>query len=171
MCDSTFLFLGVDMNMELDELYMFEALKEADKAEKKDEVPIGCVIVKDGVIIARGHNLREQKQQASAHAEMIAIQKACQKLGSWRLDGCTLYVTLEPCPMCAGAILQSRIERVIYGAKDPKGGCIESCMNMYSHRGFNHYPLTTEGILEEECANRLKQFFQNKRKNKKANTE
>lgn len=171
MCDSTFLFLGADINMELDKIYMLEALKEADKAEKKDEVPIGCVIVKDGVIIARGHNLREQKQQASAHAEMIAIQKACKKLGSWRLDDCTLYVTLEPCPMCAGAILQSRIERVVYGAKDPKGGCIESCMNMYSYRGFNHYPLTSEGILEKECADRLKQFFQNKRKNKKANTE
>ena len=108
------------------EKYMKEAIKEAKKAELKDEVPIGCVIIKDDKIIARAHNLRESKQQSIAHAEILAIEKACKKIGSWRLENCDLYVTLEPCPMCSGAILQSRISNVIYGAKDFKGGCIES---------------------------------------------
>ncbi len=123
----------------MDEKYMKAAIKEALKAELIDEVPIGAVIVHDGKIIARAHNLRETKQRSTAHAEILAIEKACKKLNSWRLEGCTLYVTLEPCPMCSGAILQSRIERVVYGAKDPKGGCIESCMQMYDIKGFNHY--------------------------------
>lgn len=171
MCDSTFLFLKAGDTMD-DCLFMKQALKEAMKAEKIDEVPIGCVIVKDGVILARGHNMREQKQQSIAHAEIIAIQKACKKLNSWRLDGCVLYVTLEPCPMCAGAILQSRIDKVVYGAKDPKGGCIESCMMMYSHKGFNHYPKIESGICEIECSNLLKAFFKNKRMmKKKTNTK
>lgn len=152
--------------------YMKAAIKEAKKAELIDEVPIGCIIVKDNKIIARGHNLRETKQQSIAHAEIVAIQKACKKVGSWRLEGCTLYVTLEPCPMCSGSILLSRIDRVVYGAKDPKGGCIESCMKMYEQPGFNHYPDVTSGILEEECANLLKNFFKQKRIKKKeqANT-
>ena len=115
----------------MDERYMLEAIEEAKKAELMDEVPIGCVIVKGDKIIARAHNLREHCQQAAAHAEMLAIQKACEVTGSWRLEGCTVYVTLEPCPMCSGAMIQSRIEKVVYGAKDPKGGCIESCMHMY----------------------------------------
>ena len=145
------------------ELYMKEAIKEAKKAEKKDEVPIGAVIVYQDKIIARGHNLREKKQLSLAHAEVEAIQKACKKLGTWRLENCELYVTLEPCPMCAGAILQSRIEKVIYGASDPKGGSVGSCFNMYSISGFNHYPEVVSGILQEDCAALLKNFFKNKR--------
>ena len=149
------------------EQFMQEAIKEAKKALKKDEVPIGCVIVKDNVIIARGYNLRETKQQSIAHAEVVAIQKACKKLGTWRLEECDLYVTLEPCAMCSGVILQSRIKNVFYGAKDLKGGCIESCMKMYECKGFNHYPSTKGGILEFECANLLKDFFKQKRIQKK----
>lgn len=149
------------------EKYMMEAIKEAKKALIKDEVPIGCVIVHDDKIIGRGHNLRETKQQSIAHAEIIAIQKACKKMGSWRLENCTLYVTLEPCPMCSGAILQSRIDNVVFGAYDPKGGCIESCMKMYDVKGFNHYPNTIGGIMEDECSKLLKDFFKEKRKKKK----
>ena len=141
-------------------------MMEAIKAELIDEVPIGCVIVKDDKIIARGHNLRESKQRSTAHAEIIAIEKACRKLKSWRLEGCSLYVTLEPCPMCSGAILQSRIEHVVYGAKDPKGGCMESCMNMYEVKGFNHYPDVIGGVLEDECGSLLKTFFKRKREEK-----
>lgn len=150
----------------MNEKFMVEAIKEAKKAELIDEVPIGCVIVKDDKIIARGHNLRESKQCSTAHAEIIAIEKACRKLKSWRLEGCSLYVTLEPCPMCSGAILQSRIEHVVYGAKDPKGGCMESCMNMYEVKGFNHYPDVIGGVLEDECGALLKTFFKRKREEK-----
>ena len=150
----------------MNEKFMVEAIKEAKKAELIDEVPIGCVIVKDDKIIARGHNLRESKQRSTAHAEIIAIEKACRKLKSWRLEGCSLYVTLEPCPMCSGAILQSRIEHVVYGAKDPKGGCMESCMNMYEVKGFNHYPEVIGGVLEDECGSLLKTFFKRKREEK-----
>lgn len=146
-----------------EETYMREALKEALKAKKKDEVPIGCVIVKDDKIIARGHNLRETKQVSINHAEIIAIQKACKKIGSWRLEDCELYVTLEPCCMCAGAILQSRIKKIIYGAADPKGGSIHSTLRMYEQTGFNHYPEVASGILEDECSNLLKEFFKEKR--------
>lgn len=151
----------------MDEKYMKEAIKQAKKAESIDEVPIGAVIVHNDKIIARAHNLRESKQNSIAHAEVIAIQKACKKLGSWRLENCTLYVTLEPCPMCSGAILQSRIKRVVYGATDPKGGCIESCMKMYEINGFNHYPDVTSGILKDECSELLKNFFKKKRETKK----
>lgn len=147
--------------------YMKEAIKEAKKAELKDEVPIGCVIVKDDKIIARGHNLRESKQQSIAHAEIMTIQKACKKLGTWRLEDCDLYVTLEPCPMCSGAILQSRMKTVIYGASDKKGGCLGSCMNMYEVQGFNHYPSVVEGVLKEECGALLTDFFRKKREYKK----
>lgn len=151
----------------MDEKYMKEAIKLAKKAESIDEVPIGAVIVHDDKIIACAHNLRESKQNAVAHAEIIAIQKACKKMGSWRLEDCILYVTLEPCPMCTGAILQSRIKRVVYGAADPKGGCIESCMKMYEVKGFNHYPEVTSGVLKEECSMLLKNFFKQKREAKK----
>ena len=150
----------------MNEKFMVEAIKEAKKAELIDEVPIGCVIVKDDKIIARGHNLRESKQRSTAHAEIIAIEKACRKLKSWRLEGCSLYVTLEPCPICSGAILQSRIEHVVYGAKDSKGGCMESCMNMYEVKGFNHYPDVIGGVLEDECGSLLKTFFKRKREEK-----
>lgn len=149
------------------EEYMRAALREAEKAEKIDEVPIGCVIVKDDKIIARGHNLRETKQQSINHAEIIAIQKACKKVGSWRLEDCDLYVTLEPCCMCAGAILQSRIRTVIYGTADPKGGSIESTLHMYEQPGYNHYPKVKSGVLQNECSQLLKNFFKEKRLKKK----
>ena len=152
------------------ENFMLEAIKEAEKAFAIDEVPIGCVIVYHNKIIVRAHNLRESKQSAIAHAEILAIEKACNIIGSWRLEDCTLYVTLEPCPMCSGAIIQSRMKTVVFGAYDPKGGCIESCMKMYETPGFNHCPETIGGILEEECGALLKQFFRQKRKQKKANT-
>lgn len=150
-----------------DVYYMNQAIKQAEKARIHDEVPIGCVIVKDGQVIARAYNQREIKQRSDAHAEMLAIAKANRRLGTWRLSGCTLYVTLEPCPMCAGAILQSRIDRVVYGAADPKGGCLGSCMNMYDIKGFNHYPLVRAGVAKEMCAELLKTYFQAKRKENK----
>lgn len=154
--------------MEKDFYYMKEAIKEAMKAEQKDEVPIGAVIVKDGKIIARAHNTRETKQISTHHAEINCIEKACKKIGFWRLDDCELYVTLEPCPMCAGAIFQSRIKRVIYGASDPKGGSYGSCFNLNEVKGLNHYPEIQSGIMEEDCAQLLKNFFRKKRELKKS---
>lgn len=148
------------------EKWMQEAIKQAKKAAQKDEVPIGCVIVKDDQIIARAYNKREMKQCSTAHAEILAIEKACKKLGSWRLEDCDLYVTLEPCPMCSGAIIQSRIRNVIFGAYDPKGGCMGSNMNINDVRGFNHYPDIEGGILQDECSCLLKEFFKAKRKKK-----
>lgn len=148
------------------EKWMKEAIKQAKKAAQKDEVPIGCVIVKDDQIIARAYNKREMKQSSTAHAEILAIEKACKKLGSWRLEDCDLYVTLEPCPMCSGAIIQSRIRNVIFGAYDPKGGCMGSNMNINDVRGFNHYPDIEGGILQDECSRLLKEFFKAKRKKK-----
>lgn len=148
------------------EKWMKEAIKQAKKAAQKDEVPIGCVIVKDDQIIARAYNKREMKQCSTAHAEILAIEKACKKLGSWRLEDCDLYVTLEPCPMCSGAIIQSRIRNVIFGAYDPKGGCMGSNMNINDVRGFNHYPDIEVGILQDECSRLLKDFFKAKRKKK-----
>lgn len=148
------------------EKLMKEAIKQAKKAAQKDEVPIGCVIVKDDQIIARAYNKREMKQCSTAHAEILAIEKACKKLGSWRLEDCDLYVTLEPCPMCSGAIIQSRIRNVIFGAYDPKGGCMGSNMNINDVRGFNHYPDIEGGILQDECSRLLKDFFKAKRKKK-----
>lgn len=148
------------------EKWMKEAIKQAKKAAQKDEVPIGCVIVKDDQIIARAYNKREMKQCSTAHAEILAIEKACKKLGSCRLEDCDLYVTLEPCPMCSGAIIQSRIRNVIFGAYDPKGGCMGSNMNINDVRGFNHYPDIEGGILQDECSRLLKEFFKAKRKKK-----
>lgn len=148
------------------EKWMKEAIKQAKKAAQKDEVPIGCVIVKDDQTIARAYNKREMKQCSTAHAEILAIEKACKKLGSWRLEDCDLYVTLEPCPMCSGAIIQSRIRNVIFGAYDPKGGCMGSNMNINDVRGFNHYPDIEGGILQDECSRLLKEFFKAKRKKK-----
>lgn len=144
------------------EKYMKLALKEAKKAFEIDEVPIGAVIVLNGKIIARAHNLREKKQLSTAHAEILAIEKSCKKLGTWRLENCDLYVTLEPCPMCAGAILQSRINKVVYGALDPKGGSLESVMKMYETKGYNHYPQTIYQP-NSECSQILKDFFKRKR--------
>lgn len=149
------------------ETFMKEAIKEAKKALLKDEVPIGAIIVKDNKIIARAHNLRETKQIATAHAEILAIEKACKKLHTWRLNECTLYITLEPCVMCTGATILSRIDHVVYGAKDPKGGCVESTLELYKQEGFNHYPTFTSGILEDECSKMLSTFFKQKRLQKK----
>lgn len=152
----------------LDIKYMKLALKMAQKAAQKKEVPIGAIIVDaNGKIMGKGYNLRETKQNPTYHAEMIAIQKAAKKKASWRLDNCTLYVTLEPCPMCAGAILQSRIKRVVYGASDPKGGCVGTLINLYDVVGFNHYPEYTGGVLAEDCGKILRDFFQQLRKEKK----
>lgn len=143
--------------------YMKEAIKEAKKAELKDEVPIGAVIVMDGKIIARAHNTRQSKQISIHHAEILCIEKACRKLNSWRLEECDLYVTLEPCPMCAGAIQQSRIRKVVFGAYDPKGGFFGSNFNINDVKGLNHYPEVEGGIMEEETARLLKEFFKKKR--------
>ncbi len=149
--------------MDLNEKYMRAAMKEAHKAELKDEVPIGAVIVCDGKIIARAHNTRQTKQISTHHAEILCIEKACRKLNSWRLEGCDLYVTLEPCPMCAGAIQQSRIRKVMFGAYDPKGGFFGSNFNINEVKGLNHYPEVEGGILKEETAQLLKDFFKKKR--------
>lgn len=150
-----------------DQTYMLEALIEAEKAAILGEVPIGAVIVYQNEIIARAHNLRETTQNATTHAELLAIQQACAKVGSWRLEDMTLYVTLEPCPMCAGAILQSRIPRVVYGARDLKAGCVDSLYRLLNDARFNHECEVTEGILAEECGGILTRFFRNLREQKK----
>jgi tRNA(adenine34) deaminase len=150
-----------------DEKFMKAAIEEAKKAWILDEVPIGAVIVHEGEIIARGFNMRESLQTTLTHAELLAIQEANAKKGSWRLEDCTLYVTLEPCPMCAGAIVQSRIKRVVYGAPDPKAGCAGTLMNLLEEPRFNHQVELTTDILKEECASLLKDFFRELRKRKK----
>ncbi len=143
------------------------ALAEADKAEDIGEVPIGAVIVKDGQVIGAAHNRRETDLQATAHAELLAIERACNALGSWRLSDCTLYVTLEPCPMCAGAIVQSRVDRVVYGAADPKAGCAGTLLNLLDEPRFNHRAQVISGCLAEECGERLTSFFRLLRARKK----
>jgi tRNA(adenine34) deaminase len=150
-----------------DELYMKEAIKEAKKAEALAEVPIGAIIVIDGKIISRAHNLRESKQSAVAHAEVLAIEQACQLVGSWRLENASLYVTLEPCAMCSGAIILSRVKRVVYGASDPKGGCAGTFMNLLQDERFNHQSEVTSGVLEEECGQLLSDFFRQLREKRK----
>ncbi|AMO87448.1 tRNA-specific adenosine deaminase [Solibacillus isronensis B3W22] len=151
-----------------DHQYMQEALEEAKKAAALGEVPIGAVIVYKDEIIARAHNLRETTQNALTHAESMAIQEACKKVGSWRLEETTLYVTLEPCPMCAGAILQSRIPRVVYGARDIKAGCVDSLYRLLNDARFNHECTVTEGVMAEECGQILTDFFKALRERKKA---
>lgn len=155
------------MITEQDKLFMQAALEEAKKAQALGEVPIGAVIVKDGNIIAAGHNLRETVKDALCHAEVIAIHHACENLGGWRLEGCTLYVTLEPCPMCSGAIINSRIARVVYGAKDEKAGCCGSVANLFA-MPFNHTPIIEGGVLEAECTEILQVFFRELRQKKAA---
>lgn len=155
------------MNHEQDEYFMKEAIKEAKKAEGINEVPIGAVIVREGQVISRAHNLREIKQHSLAHAELLAIDRACRKMGSWRLEDATLYVTLEPCAMCSGAIVLSRVKRVVYGAADPKGGCAGTLMNLLQDERFNHRCEVTNGILEEECGQLLSSFFRKIRERKK----
>ena len=140
------------------------ALQEAKRAAEIDEVPIGAVVVKDDEVISKAHNLRETLQDATAHAELLAIKEACEVLGTWRLIGCTLYVTLEPCPMCAGAIILSRVDKLVFGAKDPKGGACGSVVNLTADDRFNHRPEVIEGVMAKECGEILKAFFHGKRK-------
>ena len=155
--------------MEQKEYYMRQALKEAEKAYSKLEIPVGAIIVKDGKIIARAHNQKETKTDTTKHAEIIAIQKASKKLESWRLIDCEMYVTLEPCTMCAGAIINSRIKKVYIGAMDEKTGAVGSVLNLFEDYKFNHKPESETGILKEECEDILKRFFKELRKSKKIN--
>lgn len=148
------------------ERFMKEAIKQAKKAGALKEVPIGCVIVSEGKIIARGYNRRNTDKNTLSHAELNAIRKASRKLGDWRLEGCTLYVTLEPCQMCAGAIVQARIDRVVIGTMNPKAGCAGSVLNLLEMEGFNHKVQVTRGILEEECSKMLSDFFKELREEK-----
>ncbi len=147
--------------------YMKIALQQAKIAESYDEVPVGAVIVKDGKIIALGNNYKERENCAVFHAEIMAIINACKKLNNWYLDGCSLYVTLEPCPMCCGAIINSRIDRVVFGAKDEKSGGVVSLYNLLNDNRLNHIVEVEGGVLEEECSSILTNFFKNKRKEKK----
>lgn len=149
------------------EYYMREALFEADRARIIGEVPIGCVIVWKGQIIGRGHNLREHSQDATLHAEILAIQEANAFLKSWRLEAAQLFVTLEPCPMCSGAIINSRIAEVYYGAADQKAGTVGSLMNLLQDSRFNHQAKVTAGVLQAECADRLKTFFRDIRRRRR----
>jgi len=157
--------------MKDDSYWMGKALNLARKAENIAEVPIGAVIVKDGTIIGRGFNQRESRNDPSAHAEMIAIRQAARKLNAWRLSGATLYVTLEPCPMCMGAILLARIERIVFGCFDPKGGAAGSLYNLAADPRFNHQAALTSGILGEECSALLSDFFLNLRREKQQSRE
>ncbi|MGY4688182.1 tRNA adenosine(34) deaminase TadA [Salibacterium sp. K-3] len=157
--------------MVAEEEWMKAALAEAEKAEAAGEVPIGCVIVYKDKIIGTGYNQREGSQQASAHAEMLAIREACSFMGSWRLEDCALYVTLEPCPMCAGAIVQSRIPHVVYGAPDPKAGCAGTLMNLLDEERFNHRCTVRCSLMLEECRQLLTHFFQHLRKEKQRQKE
>ncbi|WP_186576834.1 tRNA adenosine(34) deaminase TadA [Aquibacillus kalidii] len=154
-----------------DEIYMKLAIEEAKKAELIGEVPIGAVLVHEEKVIAKAFNLRESIQTTASHAELLAIDKANQYVGSWRLEDCILYVTLEPCPMCAGAILQARIPRVVFGAFDPKAGCVGSLMNLLEDSRFNHTAQVTGGILEQECGQLLSAFFKKLREKRKNSKE
>ncbi len=149
-----------------DEGFMREAVRQARKAGKLGDVPIGCVIVKDGKIISRGYNRRNADKTVLSHAEITAIRRACAKLGDWRLEDCTLYVTLEPCPMCAGAIVQARIPTVVIGSRNPKAGCAGSVMDLFHQKGLNHQVELREGILGETCSDLLTNFFLGLRKKK-----
>lgn len=149
------------------EKFMKEAIRQAKKAGSLEEVPIGCVIVRDGIIIARGYNRRNTEKSALAHAEIAAIKKASRVVGDWRLEGCTMYVTLEPCQMCAGAIVQSRLTEVVIGCMNPKAGCAGSILNLLEMEQFNHQVRVIRGVLEEECSSMLSQFFRELRKRKR----
>lgn len=154
--------------MTSDESFMKQAVKQAKKAYAKLETPIGCVIVHEDKIIARGYNKRNMKKNTLAHAEILAINKASKVLGDWRLEDCTMYVTLEPCPMCAGAIVQARIPRVVIGSMNPKAGCAGSVLNLLQQDGLNHQVEITKGVLAEECSGLMTSFFRELRKKKKA---
>jgi len=147
-----------------DERFMKAAIAQARRGETIGEVPIGCVIVLNGRIIARAYNKRRKEKNTLAHAEIAAIRKACKKVGDWRLEGCTMYVTLEPCPMCAGAIVQARIDRVVIGTSNAKAGCAGSVLNILQEKGFNHQAEVTKDVLHEECAAMLSGFFKDLRR-------
>ena len=153
-----------------DEKYMKKAIKLAKKAAKNGEVPIGCIIVYEDKIIGKGYNRRKEKSSTLAHAEISAIKQACKYIGDWRLEGCTMYVTLEPCMMCAGACVQARIDKVIIGADNPKAGCAGSIINILQMKEFNHQVEIQRGILLEECSNLLTDFFKQMRKKNKKST-
>ena len=153
--------------MTSDEKYMNAAIRQARKAAAIGEVPIGCIIVCEDKIIARGYNRRTIDKNVLSHAEIIAIKKACKKIGDWRLEDCTMYVTLEPCPMCAGAIVQARIPRVVIGCMNPKAGCAGSVLDLLHEDGFNHQVETESGILGEECSLMMKNFFKELREAQK----
>ena len=157
MCDGFLKYMNKDVK------YMKKAIHEARKAELIDEVPIGCVIVKDDKVIAKGFNHRESKRMVISHAEIEAINKANKKLGAWRLEDCDIYITLEPCIMCAGAIIQGRFKRVIYGAKDYKGGAFGSSIDVMKAENINHHPEIVGGVLEQECSSLLSNYFKKKR--------
>lgn len=157
--------------MDIEVRYMRAAIAQAKKAAAMGEVPIGCVIVYEDKIIARGYNRRTTDKNVLAHAEITAIKKACKKMGDWRLEGCTLYVTLEPCPMCAGAIVQARIPRVVIGCMNPKAGCAGSVLDLLREDGFNHQAEVETGVLEEECSGMMKEFFKELRNKKKNQTQ
>lgn len=152
--------------MNQDEKFMKAAIRQARKAYALEEVPIGCVIVYEGKIIARGYNRRNTDKNTLAHAELLAIRKASKKLGDWRLEGCTMYITLEPCQMCAGAIVQARVSRVVVGSMNPKAGCAGSVLNLLQMEGFNHRVDLETGVLEEECSQMLSGFFRELREKK-----
>lgn len=147
------------------------AIKLAKKAADMGEVPIGCVIVYEGKVIARGYNRRTMDKSTLSHAEILAIKKASKVVGDWRLEGCTMYVTLEPCQMCAGAIIQARMDKVVIGCMNAKAGCAGSVLNILEHEGFNHQAVVERGVLEEECSILLKEFFSNLRKRLKVKTQ
>ena len=159
--------------MTADEKYMREALRQARKAEALLEVPIGCVIVQNDKIIARGYNRRNTDKNTLSHAELNAIRKASKKTGDWRLEDCTMYITLEPCQMCAGAIVQARMGRVVIGAMNPKAGCAGSILNLLEMPEFNHQVQVERGVLEEECSTMLSDFFRmlRKKKSKRKNVD
>ena len=152
------------MKMTDDEKYMRAAIREAKKAYALGEVPIGCVIVFEGKIIGRGYNRRIADKNVLSHAEINAIKKACKKMGDWRLEGCTMYITLEPCQMCAGAIVQARIPKVVIGAMNPKAGCAGSILNILQREEFNHQAEIESGVLREECSHMMSDFFRQLRK-------
>ena len=150
-----------------DEKFMKEAIRQAKKAEAIGDVPIGCVIVHEGRIIARGYNRRNKDKTVLAHAELQAMKKACRIIGDWRLEGCTMYITLEPCQMCAGAIVQARVDRVVIGSMNRKAGCAGSILNLLQMKEFNHQTDLHKGVLEEECSQMLSDFFRKLRENQK----
>ena len=153
--------------MTQEERYMAQALELARQAAEAEDIPVGCVVVKDGRVIGQGYNRRVSGADATAHAELEAIRAACAQVGSWRLDGCELYVTLEPCPMCAGAIVQARIPKVYIGSMNPKAGCAGSVLNLLQIAGFNHQVKIVQGVCQEECSVMLSDFFKELREKKK----